>query len=214
VARQHWHITGKILAAAIVLAAAGLIIICAWLVHYGLSARTRPTMMEAVIARSVRRLATPARMRGARNPVPLTAGALAEGRAHWADHCATCHANDGSGNTEIGRNLYPKAPDMRRPRTQELTDGELFSIIKNGVRLTGMPAWGDPAGHDDAENWKLVHFIRHLSKLTPEETAEMEKLNPKSPEEWQQMQQEEAFLAGGDASSTPAPSSTTHSHHH
>ena len=88
-----------------------------------------------------------------------------------------------------------------------MTDGELFSIIKNGVRLTGMPAWGDAAGHDDADNWKLVHFIRHLPKLRPEETAEMEKLNPKSPEEWQQMQQEAAFLAGSDAA-TPS------SHHH
>ena len=209
-ARQHWHITGKILAAAIILAAAGLIIACAWLVHYGLSARMQPTLMETMIARSVRHLATPARMRGAHNPVPLSAGALADGRAHWADHCATCHANDGSGNTEIGRNLYPKTPDMRQKRTQELTDGELFSIIENGVRLTGMPAWGDAAGHDDADNWKLVHFIRHLPKLTPEEIAEMEKLNPKSPEEWQQMQQETAFLAG---SNVPAPSATDHHHH-
>jgi mono/diheme cytochrome c family protein len=211
VARQHWHITGKILSAAIVLGAAGLIIACAWLVHYGLSARAQPTLMETAIAQSVRRLATPARMRAARNPVLLTADALADGRAHWADHCATCHANDGSGNTEVGRNLYPKTPDMRQPRTQELTDGELFSIIKNGVRLTGMPAWGDPAGHDDADNWKLVHFIRHLPKLTPEEIAEMEKLNPKSPEEWQQMQNEAAFLAGSDAA---APSSNATEHHH
>ena len=206
-ARQLWHITGKILTAAIIIAAAATIIACALFVHHGLSARAKPTLMETAIARMVRHLATPAQMRGARNPVPLSAGVLADGRAHWADHCATCHANDGSGNTEVGRNLYPKTPDMRQARTQELTDGELFSIIKNGVRLTGMPAWGDAAGHDDADNWKLVHFIRHLPKLRPEETAEMEKLNPKSPEEWQQMQQEAAFLAGSHAA---IPSS----HHH
>jgi mono/diheme cytochrome c family protein len=208
--RQHWHITGKLLSIAIAIAAVAGIIACASIVHFGLSARTQPTLMETAIARTVRHMATPAQMRGAHNPVPLSAGVLAEGRAHWADHCATCHANDGSGNSEIGRNLYPKAPDMRQPRTQELTDGELFSIIKNGVRLTGMPAWGDPAGHDDSDNWKLVHFIRHLPKLTPEEIAEMEKLNPKSPEEWQQMQQEAAFLAG---SNVPAPSATGHHHH-
>src|SRR5467141_1262563 len=57
-------------------------------------------------------------------------------------HCATCHGNDGRRQTDIGRNMYPKAPDMRRARTQDLTDCELFSIIKNGIRLTGMSAWG------------------------------------------------------------------------
>jgi hypothetical protein len=98
---------------------------------------------------------------------------------------------------------------MRSTRTQNLTDGELFSIIRNGVRLTGMPAWGDAAGHDDADNWKLVHFIRHLPKLTPEEIAQMETLNPKSPEEWKQMQDEAAFL-GGETSTQPKPSEPMH----
>lgn len=206
-AQQHWHTTGKVLAAMI---AAGVIVIgvvLALILRRGLSARAEPTLIETAIARGVRHLATPSSMHDARNPVPLSSGVLAEARAHWADHCATCHANDGSGNTEIGRGLYPKTPDMRQPRTQELTDGELFSIIKNGVRLTGMPAWGDPAGHDDADNWKLVHFIRHLPKVTPEEVAEMEKLNPKTPDEWQEMQSEAAFLAGGNE--VPPPS-----HHH
>jgi mono/diheme cytochrome c family protein len=210
VTQKQWHITGKVLAAVIAAAIiAGAIAVASVMLH-GLSARTDATFVETAIARSVRHLATPTSMRNARNPVSLNAQVLAEGRAHWADHCATCHGNDGSGQTEIGSALYPKAPDMRQPRTQNLTDGELFSIIRNGVRLTGMPAWGDPAGHDDAANWKLVHFIRHLPKLTLEEVAEMESLNPKSPEEWQQMQQQATFLAGA---STSAPT-TAHSHHH
>jgi cytochrome c553 len=203
-----------VLAALIAAAAVAGALAMASIIHHGLSAREESTLVEAAIARSVRHLATPASMRSARNPLPMNANTLAEARAHWADHCATCHGNDGSGQTEIGRGLYPKAPDMRRPPTQNLTDGELFSIIRNGVRLTGMPAWGDPAGHDDADNWKLVHFIRHLPKITPEELGEMGKLNPKSPEEWQQMQQEAAFLAGGDASPTRASTSTSNSHHH
>jgi len=207
VTQQHWQTTGKVLAAMV---AAGVVVIgvvLALIIRRGLSARAAPTLIETAIARGVRHLATPSSMHEARNPVPLSSGVLAEARAHWADHCATCHANDGSGNTEIGRGLYPKTPDMRQPRTQQLTDGELFSIIKNGVRLTGMPAWGDPAGHDDADNWKLVHFIRHLPKLTPEEQAEMEKLNPKTPDEWQEMQSEAAFLAGSNVAPPP-------SHHH
>lgn len=204
-AQKQWQTTEKVLSSIL---AAGIIVmgaVLALILRRGLSARAEPTLIETVIAREVRHLATPSSMHDARNPVPLSSSVLAEARAHWADHCATCHGNDGSGNTEIGRGLYPKAPDMRQARTQKLTDGELFSIIRNGVRLTGMPAWGDPAGHDDADNWKLVHLIRHLPKLTAEELAEMESLNPKSPEEWRERQAEAAFLAG---------SNETPEHHH
>ena len=207
--QQHWQTTGKVLTAMI---AAGVVVtgvVLASILRRGLSTRAEPTLLETAIARATRHMSTPSSMRDTRNPVPLSSGVLAEARAHWADHCATCHGNDGSGNTEIGRGLYPKTPDMRQPHTQQLTDGELFSIIKYGVRLTGMPAWGDPAGHDDADNWKLVHFIRHLPKLTPEELAEMEKLNPKTPDEWQEMQSEAAFLAGSNEASPQA----AHSHH-
>src|SRR5204863_6298374 len=122
---------------------------------------------------------------------------LADGRAHWADHCAICHANDGSGQTEMGRNLYPKAPDMRQARTQNLTDGELFAIIKNGIRLTGMPACGDPSGRDDADTWKLVHFVRHLPRLTLKELEQMKAMNPVSPMELKEQKEEGEFLKGG-----------------
>jgi mono/diheme cytochrome c family protein len=169
----------------------------AWIIVHGLSAREQPTIIERAIARGVRHLAIPASMRRLRNPIPLSGAALAEGRAHWADHCATCHGNDGSGQTEIGANLYPKAPDMRLPRTQNLTDGELFAIIKNGVRLTGMPAWGDAAGHDDADNWKLVLFVRHLPKITPAEVEQMKSMNPMTPAEMKEREAEDEFLRGG-----------------
>jgi mono/diheme cytochrome c family protein len=166
------------------------------ILRHGISARENPTKTEEIIARGMRRFAIPAAMRDLRNPVPLTGAVLAEGRAHWADHCATCHANDGSGQTEMGVNMYPKVPDMRAPRTQSLSDGELFAIIKNGVRLTGMPAWGDAAGHDDADNWKLVHFIRHLPKITPAEVEQMKAMNPMTPAEMKERRAEENFLSG------------------
>jgi mono/diheme cytochrome c family protein len=178
----------------VVLVIGGLVFMT--MMRHGLSARQQPTRVEEAIARSVRRFAMPSSARNLPNPIALTDGVLADARAHWADHCATCHDNDGSGRTEMGRNLYPKAPDMRQPRTQELTDGELFSIIKNGVRLTGMPAWGDPSGRDDAETWKLVHFIRHLPKITPAEIEQMKAMNPISPAEMKEREQEEEFLKG------------------
>jgi mono/diheme cytochrome c family protein len=164
-------------------------------VRGGLSARDEPTRMEVVLARMVRHWAVPASLRDAKNPVPLTPEVLADGRAHYADHCASCHGNDGKG-AGIGTQMYPRAPDMTLAETQSLSDGELFAIIENGVRLTGMPGFGNGTAESAASSWGLVHFIRHLPKVTAEEVAEMEKMNPKSPEQWQQMQEEEAFLKG------------------
>ena len=143
------------------------------------------------------------------NPVSFSPTVWAESRAHFADHCATCHANDGGGQTEIGQRLYPRAPDMRLRETQELSDGELYWIIENGVRLTGMPAWG-PGGGGDLDTWKLVHFIRRLKELTPEQLAEMKALNPRSPEEIREELEDQRFLSGEPVE----PTSTDASHRH
>jgi hypothetical protein len=174
--------------------------------RYGLSAHDKPTAIEAFIAARMRHWSVPSDLHNAQNPLPLTPEVLAEARAHFADHCAVCHANDGKGKTEMGQHLYPRAPDLTLEETQSQSDGELFATIENGVRLTGMPGWGEGSAESAHGSWALVHLIRHLPKITPEELAEMEKLNPKSPEEWQKMQTEENFLKGGDASQ--------HQHHH
>lgn len=196
-------------AVAITLAAVGL---AAWaaLLRGGLSARPEPGALEVRAARVLRSWALPAGVRGASNPIPAGPEVLAEGLAHFADHCASCHANDGSGQTALGRGLYPRAPDLREPATQELTDGELFHVIENGVRMTGMPAWGGVAGSAEA-SWHLVHFIRHLPRLTEAERARMEALNPRSPAEWRARQEEDAFLRGEPPPSRPEPGG--HGHH-
>lgn len=190
----------------VLLIAAGLTI-----VRRGFSARDQPSWVETFAARSARSMAVPARAKQMRNPIPNTAENLAEARAHWADHCATCHGNDGKGKTTIGQNLYPKAPDMNLPATQNLTDGEIYYTIQNGIRLTGMPAWGK-AGDNDVDSWKLVHFIRHLPQLSADEEREMEQLNPKGPEERQEELEEEQFLNEGQ-SAGQAPKSPTHHNH-
>lgn len=177
----------------------------AWLLRTGMSARPEPPVLEAAVARTVRRWVIPAAARDARNPLRADDRILAQGRAHFADHCASCHANDGSGRTALGRGLYPRSPDLRARGTQGLTDGELFHVIENGIRHTGMPAWG--AAGKPEESWKLVHFLRHLPRLTDEELHEMERLNPRSPAEWRELQEEEEFLRGGDP---PAPAPEGH----
>jgi mono/diheme cytochrome c family protein len=111
-------------------------------IRRGFSARDNPSIVETYVAKTARSLSIPASERNAKNPFAPTPEVLSVARSHFADHCAICHGNNGSGKTEIGQNLYPKAPDMRLPDTQTLTDGEIYSIIHNGIRLTGMPAWG------------------------------------------------------------------------
>jgi mono/diheme cytochrome c family protein len=198
--QSTWTITVVALAA---VAAIGL-----WIARAnGFSARTQPTAVERVVMQGVHRLSVPRAAREAANPVAFSPEVWAQSRAHFADHCASCHANDGSGTTELGRNLFPRAPDMRAAGTQDKTDGELYWIIENGIRLTGMPAWGTGGGND-LDTWKLVHFIRHLTELTPEHLKEMAALNPKSPAELEEEKADERFLAGEDVAPSSAP------HHH
>lgn len=196
---------GALSVVAVILVAAGALLLGA----RGFSAREQPGALERWLTRYARSLAVPGDSRERKNPIPDSPETLAEARAHWADHCAACHANNGSGDIEMGKHMYPQAPDMRQPETQQLTDGELFFIIQNGIRLTGMPAWGDGSGHDEQDSWKLVRFIRHLPQLTAQEEREMQALNPKSPDELKEEQEEREFLNGG-----PSHEHTEHEHHH
>ena len=177
----------------------------------GVSAKAQPGRLEEFIARRVRNMAIFRHARSLTNPVEYSGDVIAEGRAHFADHCATCHANNGSGDTDIGKGLWPKAPDLRLPQTQNLTDGELFWIIENGVRFTGMPAWSTGTKESEEASWHLVHFIRRLPRMTAEELEDMEYLNPRSPAEIRQEIQEEQFLKGG-GDQPSAPSTSPHTH--
>ena len=183
-----------LLAFAFLLIVGGLMM---WLQGRGVSAREQPSWIEARAALFMRGWMIPSTYKGLQNPISNTQENFVAAREHFADHCASCHGNDGSGNTEMGRNLYPKAPDMRLPRTQNLRDGELFYIIENGVMLTGMPGWSTATPEGENSSWQLVHFIRRLPSLTPEDLREMERLNPRSRAEFEEERKIEEFLEGG-----------------
>jgi len=188
-------------------AAYGVIVI-----RRGFSARKEPSDMETTVARAVRHMAIPKIDREEENPWAevATPEVMKDAREHFADHCSQCHANDGSGNTEMGKNLYPRAPDMRLAATQQLTDGELYYIIRNGVPLTGMPAWGEPDTPQDDESWQLVLFIRHLPKLTAEEIKDMQHYNPVGEMEREDEKEHENAPNAGN----PAGKSAPEHHHH
>jgi mono/diheme cytochrome c family protein len=179
-----------------------------WLCATGLSARDTPGTMETRLASAVKRWAIPRSARELSNPMQASPELLVEARRHFADHCASCHGNDGSGETEMGQKLYPRVPDMRLAQTQSLSDGEIYYIIENGVRFTGMPAWGT-GGTNDHDTWHLVLFIRHLPKLTDEDLQDMKGMNPRSPAEMKEEEMENEFLnEPSDAHGRPNP----HSH--
>jgi mono/diheme cytochrome c family protein len=176
--------------------------------HNGVSAKATPSAIEVMMARKARHMALPSEARALANPVTASEENLRDARLHFADHCAICHGNDGSCDTMMGSGLYPKPPDLRLAETQKLSDGELFWIIENGVRFTGMPAFS--SRHSSPEDsWKLVHFIRHLPQLTTNERIEMEQYNPKGPDDREEEKKEDDFLNGA----TPAPKPESHHHH-
>ena len=108
----------------------------------------------------------------------------------------------------MGRSFYPRVPDMRSSGTQALSDGELFSIIEDGIRLTGMPAWGTGTPEGERDSWGLVHFIRRLPTLSSEDIERMEGLNPKTAAQRESDDETRRFLAGEPAGEPPA----THAH--
>ena len=135
----------------------------------GFRAPEEPSHLEA---RNLRRMAIPSDAKAMTNPYPFVPEKLPAAQDHWVAHCSLCHALDGTGDSPIGRNLYPKPPDMRAAPTQELSDGEIYHIISNGIRFTGMPAWGNEDSSEDI--WDLVSFIRRLPHLSPEELKLLE----------------------------------------
>jgi mono/diheme cytochrome c family protein len=189
---KAWKITGVLLVAAI-----AAVVVYVWHeARRGFSARQEPSAIEDILAKTARNMALPSEYQKLRNPLPMSPENLRAGMEHFADHCAICHANDGSGDTLFGKNLYPKPPDMRTAETQHKPDGELYYTIQNGVRLTGMPAFGEDHGTADADTWRLLLFIRHLPQLTNDQLKEMEALNPKTDEERREESEERKFLQG------------------
>ena len=171
---KPWKVVSLILFALVVVAVGyGLTV-----VRRGFSALATPSAFEELAATTARKMGLPSSYRQLRNPIPPKTENIRRGMEHFADHCATCHSNDGSGQTVYGKGLYPKPPDLRAAGTQSKSDGELYYTIENGVRLSGMPAFSEIHTKKE-ETWRLILFVRHLPQITPEELNEMKGWNRK-----------------------------------
>lgn len=139
------------------------------LVVSGCTADKKPSGAEKVLANVAKDIVIPFEAEDMKNPVPANPETLSEGKKTYMQSCALCHGTDGHGQTMLGRGMYPPAMDLTSPHVQHWDDGEMYWIIQNGARLTGMPSWKDTISSEDT--WKLVHFIRQLPKLNAEQAA-------------------------------------------
>lgn len=192
-----------------VLAAAGVLGTVIFVKATGLSARAEPGAVETAVARRLRTMAVPSEYGRLSNPVLMNEESVRNGMAHFADHCAQCHANDGTG-AEMGNAMFPPTPDLKASATQSLGDGELFYIVEHGVRFTGMPSFSTGTIEGEESSWHLVNFIRHLPKLTEEQLQEMAAMNPRPPAEILQELEEQRFLTGEEPAAPEAPAPHGH----
>lgn len=102
--------------------------------------------------------------RGARNlpasPIANNAAAVSQGRTLYSKQCAECHGADGREPSPIGASMYPRVPSLSSPDTQAMSDKEIFWVIKNGIRFSGMPGFANI--NSDPQMWQLTYYLRSL----------------------------------------------------
>lgn len=129
------------------------------------SARSRPSTIERKLANAAKDVVIPFEAEKAANPTPNTDLTLAQGQALFVAHCALCHSNDGHSQNPLGQAMYPPAMDLTSPHVQAWKDQELYWIIANGIRLTGMPGWQGQLSSQQI--WQLTRYLHALPQMTP-----------------------------------------------
>jgi mono/diheme cytochrome c family protein len=162
--RRHLPSSAFVLILLVVIAGFGGAFIYAGLYNVGADAphsRFVSTILdelrESAIAHHSREIVPPADLD--------SAARRAAGASLYAEMCTSCHLAPGMERTEISQGLYPPAPELARPTARSAA--EQFWIIKHGVKLSAMPAWG--RSHNDELIWDMVAFVRSLSNLSPQQ---------------------------------------------
>lgn len=97
---------------------------------------------------------------------PEGVGADSEAAHHYDEMCGLCHGAPGKDPSEIGQGLRPKPPDLAKV-ADHMSKPMVFWVAKNGIRMTGMPAFGKT--HGDGELWKMVSFVKSLPGKSPKQ---------------------------------------------
>ena len=110
------------------------------------------------------------------------------GFMHFDEMCVTCHGAPGIDRSESGEGLNPMAPDLTRS-VKNMSDAELYWVIKNGIKMTGMPSFGKT--HSEEQLWAIVSFVRLLPNMTPEQYQFFAKVHQNMDMEGMDMDKEE-----------------------
>lgn len=158
------RITWVILALAVVLIVIGLM-------RFNLAAQPEPGHFETRVSEIAKRFFIRRASRQGIPPRPQdTKASVNAGLTEYGLECGMCHDNDGRAQNPPGRWMYPRASDLTSKRVQDYSDQELFWIIQNGIRLTGMPAFGQVETPDQI--WDLVNYVRTLpGSLTSQDST-------------------------------------------
>ncbi len=140
----------------------------------GCSAHATPSRLETRLADAAKDVVIPLEAENATNPTPNTPLTLAQGRQVFQQRCAFCHSSDGHSRNPVGLAMYPPAMDLNSPHVQSWSDAELYWIIENGIRMTGMPGWQGIVSSADA--WKLTRYVHALPNLSAAGRAALDKL--------------------------------------
>ena len=134
-------------------------------------ADVKPGLIERSLAPWGRDRSVATRALKEKNPYGGEPSAIATGLDHYRENCLMCHGAPEIAGAELSQGLNPPAPSLDKGGKGR-PDGELFWVIKHGLRMTAMPAFGPT--HTDEEIWKIVAFIRHLPELTAPERAALQ----------------------------------------
>ncbi len=181
---RHWLVAASVGGALFVVIGAASLVIYAGI--YNIAADAPHTQPVYWLLETVRERSIAARAAGVVVPSDLAdPKRIAAGAAQYAEMCSGCHLAPAMKRTEISRGLYPRAPELSRG--SGLTPAEEFWVVKHGLKMSGMPAWG--VTHDDELLWSVVAFLRKLPELTADQYQQLVKSDPKSHDEMMQEMQ-------------------------
>jgi mono/diheme cytochrome c family protein len=173
-----------------------------------MAANQTPSALEKEIGETLYEHSMEKRAKDEKNPYSADdEQALAEGLDHYRENCVICHGAPGVPTSEIGKGLNPPAPMLDIEDVREMSDGQIYWTVENGIRMTGMPAFGPTHSRD--EIWKIVAFVRNLPQLT---AAQKEALRSSVEEEEHHHHEEEESTPATQTQTQTRPH--THTHHH
>jgi mono/diheme cytochrome c family protein len=149
--------------AAIGIAFAGMFNVAATDQHWSLT----HAIMEAARVRSIRVHAAAIKPPGELGDHKR----VVAGTSHFAEHCSSCHSAPGVERGEMAKGMYPSPPILTSAAIQ-WAPGELFWIIRNGIKMSGMPAWPD---HSDEDIWDIIAFLNKLANMSEQDYGNLVK---------------------------------------